>query len=192
MRLSDWRASPPTRESMTLKVLAVIEPVLAALGADKDPSCWVAWGDDPSIRYAILVPTASGLVSCSVRVNIAGEGPRAGAKLIRWNRVQLGELSVETQAGHRVATFQVEQLVLRGADAAAGRIAEFALALFAAVDGRPIPSFDGPRARRGKAAVAGGRAATGAAGSRAASKQPSRAVQPATNGQAQQRPASSA
>lgn len=192
MRLSDWRASPPTRESMTLKVLAVIEPVLAALGADKDPSCWVAWGDDPSIRYTILVPTASGLVSCSVRVNIAGEGPRAGAKLIRWNRVQLGELSVETQAGHRVATFQVEQLVLRGADAAAGRIAEFALALFAAVDGRPIPSFDGPRARRGKPAVAGGRAATGAAGSRAASKQPSRAVQPATNGQAQQRPASSA
>ena len=177
---------------MTLKVLAVIEPVLAALGADKDPSCWVAWGDDPSIRYTILVPTASGLVSCSVRVNIAGEGPRAGAKLIRWNRVQLGELSVETQAGHRVATFQVEQLVLRGADAAAGRIAEFALALFAAVDGRPIPSFGGPRARRGKAAVAGGRAGAGAAGSRTASKQPSRAVQPATNGQAQQRPASSA
>ena len=192
MRLSDWRASPPTRESMTLKVLAVIEPVLAAMGADKDPSCWVAWGDDPSIRYTILVPTASGLVSCSVRVNIAGEGPRAGAKLIRWNRVQLGELSVETQAGHRVATFQVEQLVLRGADAAAGRIAEFALALFAAVDGRPIPSYDGPRARRGKAAAAGGRAAAGAAGSRTVSKQPSRAVQPATNGQAQQRPASSA
>jgi hypothetical protein len=189
MRLSEWRASPPTRESMTLKVLAVIEPVLAALGAEKDPSCWVVWGDDPSIRYTILVPTPSGLVTCGVRVNVAGEGPRASGKVVRWNRVQLGELAVETQSGHRVTTFQVEQLVLRGADAAAERIAGFALALFAAVDGRPIPSFAGPRPRRAKAAVAGDRA--GAAGSRPASKQPSRAVQSATNGQAQQRPASS-
>jgi hypothetical protein len=73
MRLSDWRASQPTRESMTLKVLAVVEPVLAAMGAEKDPQCWVVWGDDPSIRYTILVPTAPGLLNCGVRVNIPGE-----------------------------------------------------------------------------------------------------------------------
>jgi hypothetical protein len=181
MRLSDWRASPPTRESMTLKVLAVIEPVLVSMGAEKDPPCWVVWGDDPSIRYTILVPTVSGLVVCAVRVNVPGEGPRASAKLARWNRVQLGELAVETQAGHRVTTFQVEQHVLRGADAAAERIAGFALALFAAVDGRPIPDLGGARPRRVKAA-----------GSRAAPKPASRTVRRDTNGQAQQRPASSA
>jgi hypothetical protein len=180
MRLSDWRASQPTRESMTLKVLAVVEPVLAAMGAEKDPQCWVAWGDDPSIRYTILVPTAPGLLNCGVRVNIPGEGPRVSAKLVRWNRVQLGELAVETQAGHRVTTFQVEQHVLRGGDAAAERIADFALALFAAVDGRPMPDLAGERPRRPKAPT------------RAAPKPPSRAAPPDTNGQAQQRPASSA
>ena len=181
MRLSDWRASPPTRDSMTLKVLGVIEPVLSTMGAEKDPSCWVLWGDDPSIRYSILVPSAAGLLICAVRVNVPGEGPRASAKLVRWSRVQLGELAVETQAGHRVTTFQVDQHVLRGADAAAERIAGFALALFAAVDGRPIPDLAGTRPRRAKAA-----------GSRAGPKPPSRAVRTDTDGQAQQRPASSA
>jgi hypothetical protein len=190
MRLSDWRASPPTRESMTLKVLAVIEPVLIAMGAEKDPSCWVLWGDDPSLRYSILVPTASGLVTCAVRVNVPGEGPRASAKLVRWSRVQLGELAVETQAGHRVTTFQVEQHVLRGADAIAGRIAGFALALFAAVDGRPIPNLSGPR--KGRAKGAAGRAAAGAAPGSRAPKAESRTVRAETDGQAQQRPASSA
>jgi hypothetical protein len=152
MRLSEWRATAPTRESMTLKVLAVVEPVLHAIGAEPDPECWVAWGDDPAIRYSILVPVAPGLITCVVRVNIAGEGPRASAKLTRWNRVQVGELAVETQAGHRVATFQVEQHVLRGADGVADRVARFALALFAAVDGRPVPDAGAARAGRRKAA----------------------------------------
>jgi hypothetical protein len=74
-----------------------------------------------------------------VRVNVAGEGPRAAAKLIRWNRVALGELAIETQGTHRLLSFQVEQLVLRGADAEADSVAAFALELFAAVDGRPAP-----------------------------------------------------
>jgi hypothetical protein len=190
MRLSEWRASPPTRDSMTLKVLAVIEPVLKAIGADKDPSCWVLWGEDPSIRYSILVPTASGLVTCAVRVNVPGEGSRASAKLVRWSRVQVGELAVESQAGHRVATFQVDQHVLRGADAAGDRIAGFALGLFAAMDGRPIPNP--ARKGRGKVALVGGRAASGSAGGSRAAKPQARAVQSETDGQAQQRPASTA
>ncbi len=172
MRLSEWRASAPTRDAMTLKVLAVIEPVLAAMGADPDPYCWVAWGDDPSIRYSILVPIAPGLVTCVVRVSVPGEGPRASAKLVRWSRVQLGELAVETQAGHRLVTFQVEQHVLRGGDAVADRIGGFALALFAAVDGRPMPDLASARSRRGKVASrasARGRARAKAGGSRAKS-----------------------
>jgi hypothetical protein len=151
---------------MTLKVLAVVEPVLGALGADRDPHCWVAWGDDPSVRYTILVPIAPGLLNCGVRVNIPGEGPRASARLTRWNRIQLGELAMETQAGHRLVTFQVDQYVLRGADAEADRIAGFAQGLFAAVDGRPIPDAAKTRGRRKSAATAppkrtAARAATG-------------------------------
>jgi hypothetical protein len=153
MLLSEWRATAPTRESMTLKVLAVVEPVVQAMGAERDPYCWVAWGDDPAIRYSILVPVPPGLINCGVRVNIPGEGPRASAKLTRWNRVQLGELAVETQAGHRLVTFQIDQYVLRGADAIADRVAAFALALFAAVDGRPMPEKIASRAGRRKAAM---------------------------------------
>ena len=117
------------------------------LGAEADPECWVVWGDDPGVRYMILVPTPSGLVQVNVRVNVPGEGPRAGGKVIRWNRVQLGELAVEIQGGHRLVTFQVEAQVLNGADATADAIAAFAHALFAAVDGRPAPAtWIGPHA----------------------------------------------
>ena len=122
--------------------MAVIEQALAALGADRDPECWVAWGDDPAIRYLMLVPTAGGLVQVNVRVAVPGEGPRASGKVIRWNRLQLGELAVEIQGGHRLVTFQVETFVLNGADATADGIAGFAQALFAAVDGRPARDDD--------------------------------------------------
>jgi hypothetical protein len=157
MRLSEWRAAAPTRDAMTAKVLAVIEPVVEGVGADPDPHCWVAWADDPSVRYTIFVPVAPGLGVCSVRVNVPGEGPRASAKLVRWSRVQVGELIVETQAGHRVATFQLEQHVLRAADAGADRISRFALAVMAAIDGRPIPELSEGRGRRPVARKAGGK-----------------------------------
>jgi hypothetical protein len=136
MRLSGWRAKAPYKDSVSPKVLAVVESALVELGAGSDPECWVAWGDDPSIRYLVLAPTPSGLVQVNVRVAVPGEGPRAGGKVVRWNRAQLGELAVEIQGGHRLVTFQVETLVLNGVDDAADAIAAFAQALFAAVDGR--------------------------------------------------------
>ncbi len=70
-------------------------------------------------------------------MSVPGEGPRAGGKVVRWQRVQLGELAVEIQGGHRLVTFQVETQVLNGADAAADAIATFAQTMFAEVDGRP-------------------------------------------------------
>ncbi len=97
-------------------------------------------GDDPSVRYLVLAPTPAGLVQLSVRVNVAGEGPRASGKVVRWSRVQLSELGVEIQGGHRLVSFQVETHVLNGVDDTADRIAAFAQALFAAVDGRPAPA----------------------------------------------------
>jgi hypothetical protein len=138
MRLSGWRALAPYKDSTSPKVLAVVEPALVTLGAERDPECWVAWGDDPSVRYLIFAPTLNGLVQLNVRVNVPGEGPRAGGKVVRWNRVQFGELGVEIQGGHRLVSFQVEAQVLTGVDDVGDGIAAFAQALFAAVDGRPI------------------------------------------------------
>jgi hypothetical protein len=153
MRLSEWRARSPAREAMTAKVLAVVEPVLAALGAGRDPDCWVVWGEEPATRYAILVATPAGLVTCHVRANLPQEGPRASAKLSRWNRVQLGELGIETQGAHRLLSFQVESQILRGVDAEADAIAAFALRLIAAIDGRLPPEAAPARARPGRSAT---------------------------------------
>ena len=138
MRFSEWRGRAPMKDSVGPKVIPVVEAALVTLGAERDPECWVAWGDDPAVRYLVLAPTPSGLVQLNVRVNVPGEGPRAGGKIVRWARVQLGELGVEIQGGHRLVTFQVDTLVLNGVDEAADRVAAFAQALFAAIDGRPI------------------------------------------------------
>jgi hypothetical protein len=154
MRLSEWRLRAPFKESASLKVMAVVEEAMAALGADRDPECWVAWGDDPHVRWFVLAPTPAGMVQLNVRVNVAGEGPRASGKLVRWSRIQLGEFGVEIQGGHRLVTFQVEALVLNGADADADRIGAFAQVLFAAVDGRPAPALGTSTKRRASGSTA--------------------------------------
>jgi len=136
MRLSQWRTQAPTKDATSPRVTGIVESAIVTLGAEADPECWIVWGDDPTVRYLIFVPIASGLIQVNVRVNVPGEGPRAAAKVIRWNRVQLGELAVEIQAGHRLVTFQAEAQVLTGVDAMGDAIAAFARALFEAVDGR--------------------------------------------------------
>ena len=164
MRLIDWRARAPAKAAVGARVTEVVTTALTTLGAEADPDCWIAWGDDPTVRYLVLAPIPAGLIQLSVRVNVAGEGPRASGKVIRWHRVQLGELGIELQGGHRLATFQIDTQVLTGADEVADRIAAFAGVLFAAVDGRPIPA----PARTGRTrAAAAGRARTVAARPRA-------------------------
>jgi hypothetical protein len=172
MRLSEWRATAPAKEAVTPKVTAVVDPVLSSLGADADPDCWIAWGEEPANRFAVFVPTEPGLIASFVRVNVAGEGPRATTKLVRWARVSIGELGMETQAGHRMISFQLESQVLRGVDAEADRAAAFALRVIAAIDGRALPPVDGAR-RRG-AGRASNATAIGAA--RAAKSKPTRAA----------------
>jgi len=153
MRLSDWRTRAPHKDALTPKVLAVIDPVLASLGAEPDPSAWIVWGEDPGVRYVMLVPTDAGLLQVLVRVNVPGEGPRASAKVIRWARLQVGELGLEMVSGHRLLGFQVESHILRGTDDDGDAMASFALELFARIDGRPFT----PRAvKRGRSAKAGG------------------------------------
>jgi hypothetical protein len=136
MRLSDWQPRAKHRDAMTPKVIASATDALALLGAGRDPECWIVWGDDPGIRYTILAPVLAGLVNVNVRVNVPGEGPRSSGKIVRWHRVQLGELSVETQGGHRLITFQVDSQLLRGTDTDADEVASFVEGLLAAMDGR--------------------------------------------------------
>jgi hypothetical protein len=152
MRFSEYRAKAPVKDAVAPKVIAIVEQALTALGAERDPECWVAWGDDPAARYLVFVPVPAGLVQLAVRVAVPGEGPRAGGKVIRWNRVQLGELAVEIQGGHRLVTFQIETQVLNGADAKADAITAFAQVLFAAVDGRVPPRL--PASKKPSAARA--------------------------------------
>jgi hypothetical protein len=137
MRLSEWAKRAPHKASMTPKVLATVTPILTALGAPKDPSSWIAWGEDPMSRYMILTPTDAGLVQVHVRVNVPQEGPRSSGKLVRWNRVQTGELSVEIVGGHRLVGFQVENVILRGTDEEGDAIATFAREVYRAIDGQP-------------------------------------------------------
>jgi hypothetical protein len=139
MRLSQWQAKAPGKEAASAKVAAVIGTSLGIFGSEPDPPCWVVWGEDPSIRYLIFVPTVDGLIQLHVRVNVSGEGPRASGKLVRWSRVQVGELGTEIQGGHRLVTFQVETQVINGVDESADAIGAFARTIFAAIDGRPAP-----------------------------------------------------
>jgi hypothetical protein len=167
MRLSEWRAAAPHKDAGAAKVWAVVEPILAALATGPDPHGWVAWGEEAWSRYAILVPTEPGLVTCFVRVLVPGEGPRASAKLVRWNRVAIGELAIEAQQGHRLLSFQVEGQVLRGVDAEADRVAAFALRVIAAIDGRPLPAVEETARGRARGAKATGKTAPPASPRRA-------------------------
>ena len=141
MRLSDWRARAPVKDAVAVRVIDIVTTGLTTLGAEVDPDCWIVWGDDPAVRYLVLAPIPAGLIQLNVRVKGAGDGPRASGKVIRWHRVQVGELGIELQGGHRLATFQIEAQVLTGSDEVADRIAAFAQALYASVDGRPIPAL---------------------------------------------------
>jgi len=171
MRLSEWRAEAPARAAVEAKVLAMLEPVLVALGAGRDPHGWAVWGDDVTSRWQYLVPTPAGLILAFVRLNVPGEGPRASAKVVRWSRVQVGELAMETQGGHRLLSFSIEGIILKGVDATADRVARFALVILSAIDGR-VTDFD-----KAQAAVGGPRTARGGAPGRstASTKAPARA-----------------
>jgi len=139
MRLSEFAAASPAPDAVAPQVLATLTPILAALGAGEDPEGWLTWSDDAGTRWTFLAPTPAGLVTCHVRVNVPGEGPRTSAKVSRWSRVQIGELSMESMpGGHRMASFQLDSAILRGGDADADAVAAFALVVFAAVDGRPV------------------------------------------------------
>jgi len=136
MRLSQWRKAAPTAGAMNDRVLAVVGPVLSDLGAERDPECWVAWGEDPDLRYSLLAPTLAGLITVAIRFANPEEGPRVIAKLIRWSKVSVSELGLDAGGGHRMVAVQVENMVLKGMDEEADRICDFVRILIAGVDDR--------------------------------------------------------
>lgn len=145
MRLSDWQASPRGRKVMTDKVASAYGPALAVIGAEPDPVAHVVWGDDPDRLYVMLAAADAGLVIVNVRVNVPQEGPRAAAKLVRWGRVQVGELSVEAHHGRRHVTSQIEGVVLQGTDEEADEIGAFVAHVLGRIDGRMVSPAHEPR-----------------------------------------------
>jgi hypothetical protein len=138
---------------MSNRVMAVLNPLLHDLGADPDPECWVVWGDDPEFRYAILAATPAGLISVAIRLSGPEDGPRATAKLVRWSKLTVSELSVEASGGHRIVAVQVEGQVLKGVDQEADRICEFVRGLIAGIDGRAPQAIPVATAYAGPARV---------------------------------------
>ena len=113
--------------------------MLRALGAGPDPEGWVVWGEEPGIRYTIFVPSPAGLIARLRPGQRPGRGSAGEREARPLEPLQLGELAIETQGGHRLLSFQVEGQILKGADAKADRVARFALELLAAIDGRELP-----------------------------------------------------
>lgn len=144
MRLSDWQASPRGQKVMTDKVASAYDPALAVIGAEPDPVAHIVWGEEPDRRYLILAATDAGLVIVNVRVNVPQEGPRASAKLVRWSRVQVGEVSVEAHHGRRHVTSQIESVVLQGTDEEADEIGAFVAHVLGRIDGRVVSLATGP------------------------------------------------
>ncbi|HVQ22652.1 MAG TPA: hypothetical protein VMT36_05220 [Candidatus Saccharimonadia bacterium] len=137
---------------MTDKVASAYVPALTVIGAEADPVAHVVWGDDPDRRYVILAAADAGLVIVNVRVNVPQEGPRAAAKLVRWSRVQVGEVSVEAHHGRRHVTSQIESVVLQGTDEEADEIGGFVAHVLGRIDGRVVsPGHEpGSAATRGQ------------------------------------------
>ena len=138
MLLSAWWADGTHAAALTPRLEALLGPALTDLGASTDPECWITWGDDPT-RWSMLVPTPAGLATIHVRVTVPQEGPRVAGKVVRWNRVQVGDHSIESHSGHRMLSFQIEGQLLHAIDDECDRLAAFIAVLLAALDGRPTP-----------------------------------------------------
>jgi hypothetical protein len=136
MRLSEWRATASSPESLGPAVELAVVSVLTSLGAKPDPDCWILWGDDLLVRWFLMASTSAGLLEVSVRVNVPQEGPRAAGKLVRWDHVQVGDFQVEAHSGHRLLSFQIESHVLHAVDAECDAMGAFIQGIFAATDGR--------------------------------------------------------
>ena len=92
MRLSEWRATRATQGRDDAEGAGRHRADPGGAWRGHDPIVLDRVGRRPGRPLRVLVPTDAGLLQVLVRVNVPGEGPRASAKVIRWSRLQLGEL----------------------------------------------------------------------------------------------------
>jgi hypothetical protein len=189
MRLGGWQARAPGKDGLNPKVRETVGTILAALGAEPDAHGWLTWADETGSRWAYVAPCPAGLAVVNVRAGAPTEGPRASGRLVRWSKVQAGELAVETERGHRLVMFQVEGQPIRGTDDQADDVAAFAALVLAGIDGRPLPDLD-PASGRPVAKSPSARAAASSPTSAKATKADS-APQPAPSTKLALRPAGS-
>ena len=153
MRLSGWRSKAPGKDGLAQKAVDSVGAILTSLGAEADAHCWIIWGDETGSRWTLMAPCPAGLAVVNVRAGGMGEGSRASGRLIRWSKVQVGELAAESERGHRLVMFQIEGQPIRGTDDNADDVAAFAGLALAGVEGRPLPNLDvAPRRPAAKAA----------------------------------------
>ena len=168
MRLSDWRGRAPTRTPRHPRSSPSSRPILATLGREPDPDCWIVWGDDPGrplprVRADRRRPPPGPRPGQRPQ-----EGPRASAQARPLEpRPDRRARRSRSRRATACVSFQVEGQVLRGSDDDADAIAAFALRLFAAIDGRPSPRGADEQARE-PARPAADRPRSGAASRRAA------------------------
>lgn len=139
MRLSEWCEGAPVAESVSAPVMALVESLYADLGVGEETDCWVLWGEDPAMRYTILAPSLAGLAIVSVRPTGSADGPRGNGKLVRWSKLSVSELTIESAGGHRIVAIQIESNVLKGVDDEADRICDFVRIVLAGLENRSEP-----------------------------------------------------
>ncbi|MGC8634130.1 MAG: hypothetical protein ACP5VP_05630 [Candidatus Limnocylindrales bacterium] len=135
MRFADWQATPEGSRYLTDRLVPLIESAARTLGAHDATPCYVAWGDQPEARFQVMLSTDGGLGIFNVRVSVPQEGPRLSGRLVRWARVQAGEVTFEAHSGHIQVSAQFEGQVLLGLDEAGERIAEWMTEVYRRVDG---------------------------------------------------------
>ena len=81
MRLSEWKAAAPHKDSVTPQGPCRRRADDGDAGlVSRTPLCWVLWGDDPEIRWLHgLRRDRCRMVQVNVRVNAPGEGPEPAA-----------------------------------------------------------------------------------------------------------------
>ena len=152
MRLSEWRASSPSKDGRRGRRSPRSSIRCCGRSApSRIRNCWVAWGEEPAVRYTIFVPTAAGLD----RVLRPGQRLRRGAAGNRQAHPlepRPARRAVDRDPGGPSPAQLPGRATCAPRRPTRRQIASprFALELFAAVDGRVLPPEASREATHGR------------------------------------------
>ena len=135
MQFSDWCETDEGRRRIPEPLVTLIGNAMRTLGVPLDAPAHVIWGDQPGQRFMVMLACDAGLAILGVRPSTPQEGPRVSGRLLRWSRVQVGELAIEAHHGHVQASAQMEGQVLQGLDAAGAQVAGWMAEVYRRVEG---------------------------------------------------------